>query len=123
MRDILAAAEAGEPDSALAVRAFCYRAKKYLGAYLAILGGADAVIFGGGIGENLPKIREGICAGFESAGLEIDATRNGAKLQPDQRISSNTSTIEAWVVQVDEATMIARDVIERLRNDGTKDPE
>jgi acetate kinase len=119
MRDVLAAAEAGEPDSELAVRAFCYRAKKYLGAYLAILGGADAVIFGGGIGENLPKIRAGICAGFESAGLEIDATRNGAKLQSDQRISTNTSTIEAWVVQVDEATMIARDVIERLRN-GTK---
>ena len=64
-----------------------------------------------------------ICGGFEWAGLEIDATRNGAGLQPDQQISSNTSTIEAWVGRADEATVIARDVIERLRNDGTEDLE
>ncbi len=119
MRDILAAAEAGEPDSELAVRAFCYRAKKYVGAYLSILGGADAVIFGGGIGENLPKIREGICAGFEWAGLQLDPTENTVVLRSDAKISGAGSAIEAWVVQVDEAAVIACDVIERLRNGGT----
>jgi len=123
MRDILAAAEAGEPDSELAVRAFCYRAKKYVGAYLSILGGADAVIFGGGIGENLPKIREGICAGFEWAGLQLDPTENTVVLRSDAKISGAGSAIEAWVVQVDEAAVIACDVIERLRNDGTEGPE
>jgi acetate kinase len=119
MRDLLAAARRGDADSDLAVRAFCYRAKKYLGAYLAVLGGADAVIFGGGIGQNIPQIRESICDGFEWAGLEIDSTRNRAALQSDQPISSDTSKIEALVIQVDEAVVIARDLMDLLQNRNT----
>jgi len=67
----------------------------------------------------LPKIREGICAGFEWAGLQLDPTENTVVLRSDAKISGAGSAIEAWVVQVDEAAVIACDVIERLRNGGT----
>jgi acetate kinase len=115
IRVLLAAAQDRDPESELAVRAFCYRAKKYLGAYLVVLGGADAVIFGGGIGEHMPEIREAICAGLEWARLELDRERNEAALQSDEPISSGGSEIEVWVVHVDEATVIARDVVDYLR--------
>jgi acetate kinase len=60
----------------LAIEIFCYRARKYIGAYLAAMGGADAVVFTGGIGENSPEIRAQICEGMEWAGLKLDASRN-----------------------------------------------
>lgn len=121
MRDILESAGAGDADADLAVRAFCYRAKKYVGAYLATLGGANAIIFGGGIGENMPDVRERICAGLEWAGLELDFERNRRASQSDGRISAHSSRMEAWVVHVDEALMIARDVFDcvRVRNSKT----
>jgi acetate kinase len=115
MRQLIAAAKAGDPDSDLAIRAFCYRAKKYMGAYLAVLGGADAIIFGGGIGEHIPEIREAICAGLEWAGLELDPQRNRKVSLSDERISSDRAAIEAWVVHVEEAVVIARDVADCLQ--------
>ena len=60
----------------LAVEIFCYRARKYIGAYLAAMGGADAVVFTGGIGENSPEVRARICSEMEWAGLRIDAAQN-----------------------------------------------
>ena len=62
----------------LAIEVFCYRARKYIGAFLACMGGADAVVFTGGIGENSPEIRARICEGMEWAGLKIDAAKNDA---------------------------------------------
>ena len=59
----------------LAIEIFCYRVRKYVGAYLAALGGADAIVFAGGIGENAPEIRARICAGLEWTGLAVDAAR------------------------------------------------
>jgi acetate kinase len=115
MREVLAASRSGHPDSDLAVRAFCYRARKYAGAYLAVLGGADAIIFGGGIGEHIPEIREAICAGLEWAGLELDPQRNRKVSLSDERISSDRATIEAWLVHVEEAVVIARDVADCLQ--------
>jgi acetate kinase len=115
MRELLAAAEGGDQHSELAVRAFCYRAKKYVGAYLAALGGADAVIFGGGIGEHMPEIREAICVGLDCAGLELDPARNRMASESDERISADGSAIEAWVFRVDEAVVIARDAMNCVR--------
>src|SRR6202007_597311 len=60
----------------LAIEVFCYRARKYIGAFLACMGGADAIIFTGGIGENSPAIRARICEGLEWAGLKLDDSRN-----------------------------------------------
>jgi acetate kinase len=114
MRDLLEAAHGGNHEADLAVRAFCYRARKYIGAYLAVLGGADAIVFGGGIGEHVAAVREGVCADLEWAGLELDPKRNRAVSQRDARISADSSRVEAWVVHVDEAAVIAGDTVDCL---------
>ena len=71
MRDLLGR-EARDEHAAEAVELFCYRAKKYVGAYAAALGGLDVLIFTGGIGENAPQVRERICVGLEFLGIDID---------------------------------------------------
>ncbi|MEO7998567.1 MAG: acetate kinase, partial [Gemmatimonadaceae bacterium] len=77
MRDLLAEAHENKDRRAnLAIEMFCYRARKYIGSYLAAMGGADAVVFAGGIGENSAEIRARICAGLEWAGLSVDESRN-----------------------------------------------
>ena len=96
----------------LAIELFCYRARKYMGAYLAAMGGADAVIFGGGIGESSPDVRQRICTKMAWCGLHIDPVRNqrGVRLAPGTaaRISPTEATLPAYVVAVDEETTIAR---------------
>jgi hypothetical protein len=73
MRELLAEARENQDRRALlAIDLFCYRARKYVGAYLAAMGGADAIVFAGGIGENAPEVRARICAGLEWLGLEVD---------------------------------------------------
>src|SRR5437763_1887291 len=82
MRELLAEAHENDDRRArLAIEIFCYRARKYIGAYLAAMGGADAVVFTGGIGENAAEVRARICAGLEWFGLELDAERNAAQTQ------------------------------------------
>jgi acetate kinase len=111
MRDLLQAEAAGDRGAAQAVESFCYRARKYIGAYLAVLGGADAVVFGGGIGEHSAEVRRRICAGLEWAGLLVDAKANEAGFVEERSFSARGSRIEAWIVPVDEANVIARDVV------------
>jgi acetate kinase len=95
----------------LAIEIFCYRARKYLGSFLAAMGGADAVIFTGGIGENSPLVRQRICSGLEWAGLKIDADRNEKMVRSEGQISTDTSTLNAWVIPTDEELLIARDTV------------
>ncbi len=95
----------------LAVEVFCYRARKYIGAYLAAMGGADAVVFTGGIGENSPEIRARICEGMEWAGLKIDATKNDATIAKEALISSDDSKLLAYAIPTDEELLIARDTV------------
>jgi acetate kinase len=95
----------------LAVEVFCYRARKYIGALLACMGGADAVIFTGGIGENSPEIRAKICAGLEWAGLTIDAEQNRKVIGAEDRISSETSRLAAYAIPTNEELLIARDTV------------
>ena len=79
MRELLAEeAEHGDRRARLAVDVFCYRVKKYLGAYLAAMNGADAIVFAGGIGENSPDVRARICAGLDWLGISLDPARNAA---------------------------------------------
>ena len=92
----------------VAIEVFCYRARKYIGAYLAAMGGADAVVFTGGIGENSAAVRARICDGMDWAGLTIDATRNG-KLRGEGVISSDESRLQAWVIPTNEELLIAQD--------------
>jgi len=98
-----------EPRARLAVDVFCYRARKYLGAYLAALNGAEAVVFSGGIAENSPMIREMICRDMDWCGLNLDGAANEAVIGRDGSISSNQSQIKLWVVHADEERIIARD--------------
>lgn len=109
MQALLALAAGGHARARLAVEAFCHRARKYLGAYLAVLGGADAVVFGGGIGENAPAIRERICAGMDWAGLQLDPQANAAAIGIDKRISKPGAATAVYVIAVDEEIVIARD--------------
>jgi len=95
----------------LAIEVFCYRARKYVGAYLASMGGADAVVFTGGIGEHSADIRSRICAGLEWAGLTIDATLNQQAVGRECRISSEGSRLQAWVIPTNEELLIARDTV------------
>lgn len=100
--------ESGDARARLAVDLYCYRARKYLGAYLAVLGGADAIVFGGGVGENVPAVREKILAGMEWCGIEIESKQNHGPAGIS-RISSRTSRVAVWVIPVDEAAILARE--------------
>lgn len=114
MRELLAAEAQGDTRAALATDMFCYRVRKYIAAYLAVLNGADAVIFGGGIGENAPPIRARICANMDWCGLRLDPARNDAALATEARISADTASLQAYVIPVDEALLIARDTVRCL---------
>jgi len=108
VRDLLAR-ERTDPRARLALEVFCHRARKYVGAYLAILEGADAVIFTGGIGEHQPEIRHRIAGGFAWCGLTLDSQRNSTTLGADGVISAEGSTVQALVVAADEERVIAAD--------------
>ncbi len=116
MRELLEAESQGDERAALAVNMFCYRIKKYIGSYLAVLGGADAVIFGGGIGENAPEVRARILVGMEWCGLILDQDRNAAAIGCEDRISAQDAGVHAYVIPVDEAVIIARDTVHCLRH-------
>ncbi len=120
MRELLQAADHEQhKPSQLAIEVFCYRIKKYIGAYLAVLGGADAIVFGGGIGEAAPVIRRRICEGMEWCGLRLDPVRNNAAigLEPGDvaRISQDGQPLEVYVGAADEETWIARETVRCLR--------
>ncbi|HJU29261.1 MAG TPA: acetate kinase, partial [Candidatus Binataceae bacterium] len=108
MRELEAAAARGHPDAALAIEMFCYRARKYIGAYMAALGRVDAVVFGGGIGEHADTVRARICAGMQRMGIAIDAEANRAANGRETRISAADSLVQLWVVPLDEELYIAR---------------
>jgi acetate kinase len=95
----------------LAIEIFCYRARKYIGAFLASMGGADAVVFTGGIGENSPDIRARICAGMEWAGLHLDAGKNQETVGREGKICTDDSKLLAYAIPTDEELLIARDTV------------
>src|SRR5690606_36562338 len=113
--DIRVLLASDDQGAALAVELYCYRARKYLGAYLAVLGGADGVLFGGGVGENAAPVREKILAVMEWCGIELDHSANHAAVGRESRISTPESKIEVWVVPVDEATTLAQEACAVLR--------
>jgi acetate kinase len=113
MRELLdEAREHNDRRARLAIEIFCYRAKKYIGSYLAAMNGADAVVFTGGIGENSAEVRAAICEGMEWLGLEIDAERNRAMTGGREGlISAEGSRLAAFVIPTDEELLIARDTV------------
>ena len=107
MRELIAVYKEN-PRARLAIDVFCYRARKYLGAYLAALQGADAVIFSGGIGEHLPLIRKEICGGMDWCGLILDDGQNDSMVGTEGRISAARGRIQVFVIPSDEEAVIAR---------------
>jgi acetate kinase len=91
----------------LALDVFCYRAKKYVGAYLAAMGGAAAVVLSGGIGEGAPRIRQSICEGLQNLGLELDPALNADLQGCEGRITREQSRLHAYVIPTDEGLMMA----------------
>jgi len=95
----------------VAIDVFCYRVRKYIGAFLSGMRGADALVFTGGIGENSPAIREQICTGLEWAGVRLDKDRNKALTGAEGAITAEGSTLPVYVIPTDEELLIARDTV------------
>lgn len=107
MREVLRLAGSGDQSAELAVEMFCYRIKKYLGAYTAILGGLDAVVFTAGIGENAAEIRLRSLSGLAHLGIVIDPERNSSRSSDVRQIQTDESPVKVLVVPTDESLEIA----------------
>ncbi|MBC7929318.1 MAG: acetate kinase, partial [Rubrivivax sp.] len=117
MRELLdEARESDDRRARLAIEIFCYRVRKYVGAYMAALGGADALVFTGGIGENSAEIRARVCDGLEWMGVELDAARNEEMVaRREGLISLEGSRVAVYVIPTDEELLIARDTVRVMR--------
>lgn len=114
MRDNLAAAEAGHAQAQLAIRMFVHRLVSYVGAYYTILGGADALVFTGGIGENSVHIRARVVGQLACLGCHLDEAQNAAVVGRAGLISTPESTLKAVVMPTNEELMIARETVRVL---------
>jgi acetate kinase len=94
------------PRAQFAVNLYCYRARKYIGAYLAVLGGCDGIVFGGGVGEHVPAVRQRILAGMEWAGIELSSQANEAARGQEARIDSNRLPVAVQVIPVQEEQIL-----------------
>jgi acetate kinase len=108
MRDVEKKAAEGHELSQLALDMFCYRARKYIGAYAAAMGGLDAIVFTAGIGEHSPAVRSKICQGLEFLGIQIDPEKNG-NCHGECNISANPDGIRVLVIPTNEELAIARE--------------
>ncbi|MCS7313875.1 MAG: acetate kinase [Bryobacterales bacterium] len=122
MRTLLEQAARGDGRAELAIEVFCYRIRKYLGAYYAVLDGAHAVIFTGGIGENAPEIRARVCRSLDALGIRLDEQRNRAAIGREMDLSAEGARTRVWVIPTNEETLIARETLRALRAAGRYRP-
>jgi acetate kinase len=109
MRAVHDAADKGNERAKLAISLFCYRLKKYIGAYLAVLGRVDAVVFTGGIGENAVFVRRETCAGLDGLGIILDERRNATVSGDGADVAADRSPVRILVIKTDEEALIAQD--------------
>ena len=114
MRQIQQKSEEGDERAMLALDMFCYRIKKYIGAYIAAIGRTDAIIFTGGIGENSAVVRERTCAGLDSLGISLALKKNTTVSGKVAEIQQDGASIKVMVVATDEELEIARQTIETI---------
>ncbi len=119
MRDLEELAGEGHERAKLAIDVFCYRIKKYIGAYAAILDTVDAVVFTGGIGENAVFMREKICNAVSQIGLELDLQANKAAVAKEAEVSTQNSEVKVFVVPTNEQVAIANDTYELTKGQTT----
>jgi acetate kinase len=110
MREVLRRMDAGDAPARLAFEIYCYRIRKYIGAYTAALGRVDAVIFTAGVGENAPVVRARVCAGLETLDIRLDARKNASVSGEIAEIQSTDSAVRLLVVRTDEEREIAEQV-------------
>jgi acetate kinase len=114
MREVLQMANRGEPQAQLALELYCYRIKKYLGAYFAILGRVDAVVFTGGIGENAAPIRKQCCQGLEALGITVDDRKNEKACEEVLEIQRDGAPVKVLAVRTNEEREIAEQTINAI---------
>jgi acetate kinase len=106
MREIIASVKDEQKRSVYAFEIFCYRIKKYIGAYTAAMGGLDALVFTGGIGENAVEVREEVCRNMEYLGIKLDTLKNESR---EQVISDSSSKVNIFRIPTNEELVIAMD--------------
>ena len=111
MRRIQLRAAAGDPAAQLALDMYCHRIRKYIGAYAAILGRVDALVFTAGIGENSPVVRRMVCSGLGNLGIKLDEDRNLADIDDLAEIQSSESHMRIFVIRTNEELEIARQAL------------
>lgn len=111
MREVHRLAAGGDADARLALEVFCYRIRKYLGAYYAVLGQVDAVVFTGGIGENDDTVRSCSCGGLERLGIRLDPERNAAPCRDVLEVSGADSEVKVFAIRTNEELEIARQTL------------
>jgi acetate kinase len=109
MRDILTAVESGNEMARLALDIYCYRIRKYIGAYAAAMGGLDCIVFTAGVGENSPKVRELCCQGLEFLGVKLDSGRNAEAVKKEMVISTDEAHVRVMAIPTNEELIIAED--------------
>lgn len=117
LRDVSAAAEGGNPEAAAALDIFCYRIRKYIGAFAAVMGGLEALVFTAGIGENSPEVRRRVCAGLEASegfGIVLDIEKNALTSRRPRAIQAESSRVKVLVVPTNEELEIARETLQVL---------
>jgi len=115
MRNLSKLAEEGNTGAKLAIDIFCYRVRKYIGAYTAVLSMVDAVVFTGGIGENAVDVRQQICSGLDRIGIEIDLNKNRSTVAKEGQISTDSSKVKVLVIPTNEEAAIANDTFQLAR--------
>jgi acetate kinase len=111
MRELLEAEAKGHERAKLAIDMFCYRLRKYIAAFAGAMGGMDAVVFTGGIGENAPAVRERALAGLEFMGLRLDPDKNAAAVGREADVSLEGAPVRTLVIPTNEELIIARDTV------------
>ena len=114
-RDLVDAIDSGHERARTAYDVYCHRIRKYVGAYLAVLGGADAIVFTAGVGENVPRLRADVLSGLTALGIDVDPKRNLDHSDSARRISTDASRVAVLVVPTHEELAIARHVADLLR--------
>ncbi|MBT6341202.1 MAG: acetate kinase [Desulfobacula sp.] len=115
MRDIHEASAKGNTKAFLAIEMFCYQVKKYIGAYTAVLGHVDAIVFTAGVGENDQIIRAKVCENLSFSGIHLDLKKNKQKPSKPFYLHSQDSRVQVWVIPTNEELQIAKEVVQVLK--------
>lgn len=115
LRDVEEKMLEGHPHARAAFETFCHRVRKYIGAYLAVMGGVDAIVFTAGIGENSSRVRASVCEGMEGLGIALDARKNASSNRSAADVSKPESRVRILVIPTNEELQIARETLEVLQ--------